>query len=77
MAMKGRSLMSSKYQLNVVVIHWQGIIDDMATLSNIDIYSDDLNAHSGEELAKRYSKDVDLDYYVRKYASKAKAIHPP
>ena len=62
--------------VNVVVIHWQEIVDTMAEMSNTDLYDSDADDHSGDIFADRYAKEVNLDYYVRKYTSKAKAIHP-
>lgn len=69
-------IISKKGIVDVVVIHWQGIVDAMAEMSNTDLYASDADDHLGDIFADRYAKEVNLDYYVRKYTPKAKAIHP-
>lgn len=69
-------IISKKGIVDVVVIHWQGIVDEMAEMSNTDLYASDTDDHLGDIFADRYAKEVNLDYYVRKYTPKAKDIHP-
>ena len=63
------SPISKKDDVDIVVIHWQGVCDAMAELNNLDSVDDN------DDIAERYSKMVNLDYYLQKYESKAKAIH--
>ena len=64
------SPISKKGNIDIVVVHWQGVCDAIAELNNLDSFDDN------DDIAERYSKMVNLDYYLRKYESKAKAIHP-
>lgn len=64
------SPISKKGDVDIVVIHWQGVCNAIAELNTLDSFDDN------DEIAEHYSKMVNLDYYLRKYESKAKAIHP-
>lgn len=66
----GSSAISKKGDVNIAVINWQAISHAIANLNNLDSLDD------SDEIAERYSKMVDLDYYIRKYESRARAIHP-
>lgn len=64
------SPISKKGNIDIIVVHWQGVCSAIAELNNLDSFDDN------DDIAERYSKMVDLDYYLRKYDSKARAIHP-
>lgn len=64
---------SAAGKLVACVIYWQEIVN---AIENKNGPVDDYDDEASDAAAQEYSRTVNLDYYIKKFGAKAKAIHP-